>query len=427
MPVQQNTSEAPSFFATQYQNPDSDDLISGQIDPTQPQVVGLTSYTDPLVVDHTLAVRMQNFDPALFNLSPASHLVRLLSALVGVGGIGGMRRQQTINRMSAAMSGTHFLDLDGFWGAIFGASRMSDEVLPQLDGEPINPATKVADTETWDAARSRDGKFRSRIIQLAAGFAQGATLFGVRMAAEAVLGCEVDLTESWVLVDLMPGAAHPADVLGNTYFALQSQYHTWGVMTGTKYANLEGGYAAIGFNTPLGNRGEVVLTPKRAVTDEERVHVANVLTDLAPAGMVVTVAATPVVAHREVAPRFVYADSSDWSVSSSITAYQAIADYADTIYPTVDGSQVASRPAFGEYSGESWSYNTRVSAVTAYQMTNNQVSAPGVDAQTVMFSDGTAQEFSPRLALLDPKQAAMARAGAEGILTSYPYAPGRFG
>jgi hypothetical protein len=80
-----------------------------------------------------------------------------------------------------------------------------------------------------------------------------------------------------------------------------------------------------------------------------------------------------------------------------------------------------------QYSGERWNYNSRVAAVTAYQMVNNAQSSTAVDAQTILYADGTAHEYAPTLAMLDPKQGALIRTGTEGVLTSYPYAAGRFG
>ena len=426
MPIVQYTTDAASFFATQYQNNASDDLISEQIDPSEPQVDGLSSYTDPLVVDQIIAARLSNFDPTLYDLSATSHLVRFLSALLGAAGVGGLRRQQTINRLSASMSGTFYLDLDGFWGAIFNTSRMSDEALPTINGTALDPATSVADRSTWDAADSRDGKLRSRIIQTADGFAEGGTYYGVRMVAEAVLGCEVDLSESWVIVDTLPVGYHASTLNANTYYELMSKYTTYGNMRTKKWGELQGG-VTVSNNVPLGNRSEVVLTPKRAISDEERLQVAQVVEKLIPAWCILTVVSTPVIANAEVIPRFVYADSTDWSVSSSVSAYQGVADFADSIYPTMPGALEASRPALSDYSGERWVYNSRVSTVRSYPMVGGKPTSTSQDYQTILFKDGYAQEYSPDYALLDPKQAALTRNGTEGILTNYPYAPERFG
>ena len=424
MPVQTNYNTAPSFFQTQTNNSLSNDLITSQIDPTQPQIPGLTSYTDPLVVDQTVLSRLSNFDPDLYNLHPSSHLIRFVSALLGAAGIGGMRRQQTINRLSSTMAGANFLDLDSFWGALFGSFRMSDEALPEVNGAMLNPATTAADPDTWESARSRDGKFRSRIIQLAQAFAYGATYDGVRMAAEAVLGCEVDVVESWALADTLP-TLHASTLQANSYFIVNSQYHTYGGMHDVKWGSLQGGVPVPG-NTPLGNRGEVVITPKRPISDEERIQVADVLAKLAPVGVVVTVLPTPVVANHEILPRFIYADSTDWSVASSVAAYQGLAD-VDAIYPAVADAVMGSRPAMSNYSGERWAYNSRVASVNAYTMVNGAQTSVTEDVQYVVFADGTFQKYAAQDALLDPKQASLARAASEGVLINYPYSAERFG
>jgi hypothetical protein len=425
MPVIQNVDESPSFFSAEHQNFESNDLISSQVDPSQPQVEGLTSYTDPLVVDQVIHNRLANFDPDLYDLSPASHLVRFAFALLGAAGLGGLRRQQTINRLAATMSGAHFLDLDGFWGALFGAYRMSDEVLPKIAGRALDPARTVADNDTWDAVASRDGKFRSRIVALAHAFSMGGTADGVRMAAEAVLGCEVDLIESWVVADGLPVGYSASTVQPNTWAMVQASYSHYTDLNGKSWGDLQGGFVVAG-NTPLGNRGEVVVTPKREISDEERIQVAHVLERLAPVGLVVTVRGHPVVSSTEVIPRYVYADSTDWSVSSSVTAYQAIADLPGTVYPTLPGAKEASRPALSKYSGEQWEYSSRVAVVSAYQMIDGELVSTTEDAQYLMFEDGKAFYYAPQLALRDTRQVALSRLGMEGIQTNFPYAAERF-
>lgn len=419
----QYTSQADSFFDTEAASTESHDLISAQVDPTQPQVQGLSSVTDPLVADLRVLDRMSHFDPDLYDLTPHSHLMRLMRALLGAAGVGGLRRQQTINRMTSTLNGTHFTDLDGFWGALFDASRMTDEQLPMVNDQPLDPSTTVADTTTWETAHSRDGKYRSRIEQLAQAFAQGATYSGVKQAAEAILGTEVDLIESWIYADMRAGSATTLNP--NTYLMLTSKYGTYGGMSGVKWGDLVGGTEIQG-DLPLGNRGEVTITPKRLVSEEERLQLVTVLSKLAPAGVVITVQNEPIVSAARVLPRYVVSDSNDWQVTSSVTEYQGITTLDSDLYPNQSGHEAA-RPAFAQYSGESWSYNGRIAHVASYQMVDGQqMTFSDENYQTVTFNDGGQRDFKPGDGVLDPKKAALARLAQEGVLTNYPYPQGRF-
>jgi hypothetical protein len=417
-----NAGDQLPFFYTQ--NGQLDDLISYQMDPTGPQIQGLTSVTDPLVPDVTLALRAANFDPGLYRMYRDSHLARFLSALLNAAGIGGLRRQQTIRRMSHTVSGTHFLDLDGFWGALFASPRLAVERLPGKGR--FNPATAVLDSGSWAAAASRDGRYRSRIFQLGRGFNLGATYAGVKTAAEAVLGCEVDLVESWIWADLMPPGGRSSTLFSNTWFAVRTKFPTWGSMKGRTWGGLVGGEKITSTGLPLGNRGEVAITPRKTIGEDERLQVYNVLATLAPAGVVVNV--------NNVAgengwvvrpPRFYYSDSNDWAVVSTVAQYQGLDDLGLSLYQNQTMVEAA-RPGFGEYRGEMWAYNSRMARASSYRMVDGKRTS-GTDYQTVIFTDGTSKDYLPQDAVQEPRRAAVLRSGAEGVLTTYPYAAGQVG
>jgi hypothetical protein len=281
----------------------------------------------------------------------------------------------------------------------------------------------AADTSTWEAAQSRDGKYRSRITQLAQAFNMGATFEGVRSAAEAVLGCEVDLLESWLLADQVPANWAQTSAYANNWQTIAAEYGTYGAMYGSTWGLLEHSSTNPGV-LPLGNRGEVILSPQRGITEEERLQLAHVIQTLAPAGVAVTIANTNAAHASEFAPRFVYADSTDWSIVSSLQQYQGITTTETDVYPN-QSSYEAARPAFGRYSGERWSYNPAVSTVTSYQMVAEQQTVDA-DDQTVTFFDGSSHVYQASEAILDPKQTSLARLSSEGVMSSYPYAPGRF-
>lgn len=424
MAIIQNTGDAAVFFDEQVTSTASDDLITAQVDPSQPQVQGLATVTTPIVTDRHRSVRMANFDPEQFDLSDSSHLMRFMTAVLAGAGIGGVRRQQIISNMGAALAGTSFIELDGFWGSLFFLPRAPEEMLPtNTEGEPLDPSKDTADSATWDIAHARDGRYRSRIEQLARAFALGGTYDGIRLAARAILNAEVDVVESWLDADYaQPGTA---GFIGNTWLAVQLQYGTWGALEGHSWASLALGTDSVpATQTPLGNRAEVTIIPGREVTEAERYQLHLVLNELAPAGTLITVADTPFAHETPVSCRTTYADSVDWDVVSRVSQQQAIDTEGRVLYPNSTDFESA-RPAFGRYDGEAWSVNGRVAMVSAYSENTDGTRLSSVNYQTVTFADGKRRDYQPSDALIDSRQLARARAASEGIATVYPYAEGR--
>lgn len=408
-----NRGDGASFFATQHQSPDGADLVSSQIDPTQPQVQGLSLVSDPLLPDRMVRDRMVNFDPSLFDLRDTSHLMRLMKALLGAAGAGGLRKQSVLRRLGAgSISGANFLDLDGFWGALYGVSRMSNETLV------ADPSASVDDQDGWDQVASRDGQYRSRITQFAKAVGQGATYYGLVAAAEALLGVEVDLIESWTLADQVAPGTIPSVLNGDSYFVVKSKYGSYGNMIGNTWGALTGGQVAPG-QTPLGNRGEIILRPKRSISQEEKRHVSMVLDTLKPAGTLITVLETGEDIQQPVLARSAWADSEHWDVISLVTPRTDLLSSVD-IYPGT-GAFENGRPAFSQYSGESWSYNSRISAVSSYQMVDG-ATVVNEDYQTITYLDGQSHAYLPADSVMSAHQTAISRAASEGVLTVYPFA-----
>lgn len=413
-----NSGDAAVFF-DQAQSQNVDALITEQLDPSQPQLKGLNTTTNPLVTDKHLSIRTRAFDPERFDLSDTSHLTKLISALLAGSGLGGVRRQQIIARMGVALSGTHFLELDGFWGALFYLSRSEEEKLPTTDaGTPIDPRVDVADSITWDTVQARDGRYRSRIEQLARGFASGGTFGGFKLAVRAVLNSEADVVESWVYADAQD--ANSTSFITNSWLAVSLQYPTWASLEGRNWQNLAFG-GDIAIQTPLGNRSEVAIIPGRPITEVERMQLYDVLDKLAPAGVIVTIADSFFTTEDEVPIRSVYADSVDWMIVSLVTQSPSLPPDTD-VYPVTSPVE-SGRPGFGRYTGERWSYNGQISSVDSYSIDDRRV-VHG-DYQTVTFSDGSAHAYSAGDALVDSKQLALARASSEGIMTTFPFVEDR--
>jgi hypothetical protein len=419
-----NQGESQSFFAAQQISPDDVDLISDQIDPTQPQVSGTSRISNPIIPDRTVATRVLHLDPDLYDLRDSSHLMRLIKVLLGAPGAGGLRKQISMVRMSGSLSGTHFLDLDGFWGALFGISRISTESMPiNADGTSFNPMTQSADFDTWDDVSARDGHYRSRITQFARAVGQGGTYFGILAAVEALLGTEVDMLESWTLADLIPPGTVASAINANTYIQVESKYPTYAAMNGVPWGTLVGGVQSPG-QTPLGNRAEVIVRPRRNITQEEKRQVSHVLDAIAPAGTLMTVLDAGLESQAPVPMRSAWSDSENWNVVSSVVPASNLLTPTEEIYPN-QGQYQGARPAFSAYTGESFSYNSRITAIKSYQMVDDKVSDANSDYQSVTFLDGQRTDYTPAQAVMSAHQAILSRIASEGVLTAYPYAGAR--
>lgn len=419
-----NQGEAQSFFANQQFSPDDTNLISAQIDPTQPQVQGTTRVSNPIIPDRSVAARLAHLDPELYDLRDSSHLMRLAKALLGAAGAGGLRKQMTMTRLSGSLSGTHFLDLDGFWGALFGISRISTESMPTNDdGTSFNPVVQSADYDTWDDVTARDGHYRSRITQFARAVGQGGTYFGILGAVEALLGCEVDLLESWTLADLIPPGVVGSAINANTYIQVASKYPTYGAMNGVPWGTLVGGVQSPG-QTPLGNRAEVIIRPRRNITQEEKRQVGHVLDSIAPAGTLMTLIETGQEAQAGVPMRSAWADSENWNVASLVVPSPTLVNPSVDVYPNQSQYQGA-RPAFSNYSGESFNYNSRITAIKSYQMVDDKLTDAAPNFQSVTFLDGQRTDYTASQAVMSAHQAILSRVASEGVLTAYPYSEAR--
>lgn len=421
-PVVRNSGDNPSFFASEQENPSNVDLITTQADPRAPQANDFDRVSDPIQPTQHADVYVRNFDPNLYDLRETSHLMRLIRAITGPAGIGGLRKQNLVSRLSSILSESSFLDLDQFYGAIFGLQRHSIEAMPlNQDGTVVDPYTDLANSDLWDEIRSRDARYRSRIHQLAKAINMGATYQGMKAVAEAVLSCDVTLVEAWATADTINQHQTIQLPAGNTFGMIESQYRTYGGIKGT-YGSLSGTQFGQG-NLPLGARSEVIFTPQRIITDEERYQLQHVLEVLSPSNVMVTIAAPKVVNTSTVNPRVLAADSENWQVQSRITPAVGLIDPTTPIYDNA-GPYSQARPAFSEYSGEKWTYNPTIARTTSYQV-RGDFKTINKNEETIVYRDGSRHVYSSADSVMDTRQALAQRLSGEGSVTAMPYSAAR--
>lgn len=419
----------PSLFQT-FSSAAAQDLMSlqlaaGGLEPAG----GVTTVTNPIVPDQLVSNRLSNFDPTIYDLSDQSHLMKLLKVLMGGAGAGGLRKQSAIARLQNSFSGMHFLDLDRFYGALFGIQRTGQELQPDFTFDPYHGATT---TGAWNDLHVRDASYRDRLIKFAKSIYYGGSAMGMRAMAESLVGAECDLYESWELVDEENNGTLITPVLIYTYTFLGQSLGGWTGFGGHTWADWGGGTAPFIGRTGKKNRSEFIIQPQKTLGPDEQYELVRVLNTFKPAGTQFTVNPLGPTVQTPVELRAVAADSEYWEIVSVTTPNPNLAGNpytapVSTITSTApDPTPIEQqRPAFSSYQGEQWSYNNDITTVTSYTLDEDGATGPGTDDQTVAYSDGTLRTYVAGAAPMTGAQAISARIVSDGVMTSVPYAPTR--
>lgn len=417
-PIVRNATDTGSFFAAQQENPTGNPLVVQQVDTTAPQIKGLARIANPIQPAQNAQNYVKNFDPNLYDLRDSSHLMRLIRGLCGASGVGGLRKQNLSARIASLLTQGSFLDLDGFYGEIFGLQRREIESFPtNLDGSTVNPYTDLAHSDVWDELISKDARYRSRLFQLARAVNMGATYPGLKAAAEAVVNCDVDIVESWVITDFANNQSGLQPIVSQSYFTIENQYVTYG--------NIKQSYGALagsqfgGSQLPVGNRGELIFTPKRLLTNEEQYQLVNVLNVLKPSHCQITIAVPLVQTSSTITPRGFSSDSENWQIQSRVTPALNLINPTTPIYQNT-GPYSQARPVYSEYTGENWTYVPNTVKISSYQQ-NTITPALINDDQNITYSDGTSHNYVASDGVRDARQAVSYRLSGEGVVTNFPF------
>ena len=249
---------------------DTPDLLDAQGLTYLPQTTGLAEGTNLVLAPQRSQDRLAHLPDDLYDLSAESHLSRLIKPLLGDTGMGRLQQAGTLARLQHSLAGTRFFDLDHFYGALFGLQRRRDEVLD------VDPYRDVLTDDQWSEVAIKDDSYRSRISQFAQAIGYGATPTGMELMAEALLNCDVDIYENFVLSDRATKSWGDVESLG-----------TWGDLESYRWDGLESATDPSVLGTF--DRSVFVVVPKRDITEEERYDVVRVLSRLKPANSVLRV------------------------------------------------------------------------------------------------------------------------------------------
>lgn len=431
-----------SFFDTSTASPAG--ILPLQADTAGAQVDGIETATNMLIPDAPTSEQLKNFPEDLYDLRDTSNLVRLMKVLLGDAGAGQLRKRTLLTRMEAYLSGAQFFDLDRFYGAIFGALRTPGEALS------INPMDDVATPDEWDALMAADASFRERIAAMARGIAMGATVPGLKAVAEAIVQADVDIYESWALLDAYSAFLNPTPY---TWTQVQSAHPLWNTFQSTDTWNSITGTITVGRTNTL-TRSEIVIRPKKEYAasptqqydyPQDQNALIRVLQHLRPAGTIITVDPNLGMPDQITPISGLKADSEFWEVIPKVTPNTSLNDLSP--YPLSSGQQAAGvqptdqrilpRPPFSSSAGTYWTYNPMISSVKGYAIQAFDVAEPptdpdpqnGVpwpnDQETLTFNDGVTVAYTPARGVMPTYQALASMVVNDGSLMAHPYTADR--
>jgi hypothetical protein len=426
-----------------YPDTPSVSILSFQASPTQPLPDRTSTATGLLCPDLLLARRLSNFPPQVWSLTPDSLLVRFMAALMGPAGAGQLRQRQLAARLQSAIAGTHFYDLDSFYGALFSARRNNAAALPvhPWTGITFDPYNDLATADGWDEIHSADAIYRERVIQLARAVSLGGTVPGVQAMAEAIVRVPCRIYETGQLVTLQ-GAETTA---GNTWGAVQTAWPTWTATAGQSWSQLQ---AIVSYGGRQINAvNEVVIQPQKTYKSDlasQRQAVADasgildVVRVLAPAFALVSVDTTGALVDKQVPIAGLWSDDDYWEVIAKVsppdpaappyvgyvTAYDRGGQRVDSALAMKPG-----KPAFTQ--GQGWQYSYAGAVSQSFAATHEPVTsttavldAPKQDRrnfETVHYPGKPPVSYLPAWGLIDPVTAAAGRAASPTSMVAAQY------
>lgn len=364
-----------------------------------------SSVSDPLLPPQNTRDMLAHFFGEIYDLSPESHLSRLLGVILGDTGVGILRKKFTYMHLSNTLSTAHFYDIDRLFADVFGFRRFLSE------GLPLDPYTEEGDSAEWEAVLAADASYRNRVEQFVRGVNWGATLPGMYADAEAIIGHPVRIYELFNFLD--DEETYEPTTADEVYSYGELEVFTYGDLDAKTYAEIEGENAYQGRS--FMSRNEFIVRPLRQITAEEKYHLVTVLNRLKPAGSMMTIDPTGIEINNQVWPSGVYSPSNYWHIDKKVSATEENkAAYARFL----DGDPVEQpRPAFGDYQGEEWTYNGDVLSVRSYAEQDGEIIAAS-NFERVVDQNGKTFDYEPIEALTTATDLARGRVTQDGVLAS---------
>ena len=401
----------------------------------------LRRVTDPISLTPSPEVRMRHFFEGVYDLSPTSHLSRFVKTLLGDAGIGYLTRIYIHARGQNALATMRYGDLDAFYGDVFGLRRMSWE---RTDPARYLEANTSAE---WDLIDAKDASYRARIEAFSRAIGLGGTPAGLTGVASAMLGVEVKIYESYLMIDQADGpiSPEPTPLEPRSYEQVEESFGYYRQMDNNTYADIEGQYGQIG-RANVNDRAHFTIRPMRSITGEENYQLQRVLDRFRPVGTMMSIDPQGVPVHTPVKLRGASTDSTYWEVVTSVKPPKEIIHVFRPGTTETDPPWDLGIPAEGRGQAEAWSYNSdivhvdgyreisedswwaledpdsqeeRIHGVPRYWGSTHKTPGLEVNYQRVEFASGV-RDYHPAKAIADHVLTLQGRAASPGVVISSP-------
>ena len=138
---------------------------------------------------------LMHCDDTAYVGTPDTNLYKLIDAICGTCGAGGLVNEVFVARLAGAMETIFGTDLDYVFGNTAILVRAPEE------SYPYNPSRDTLTAPQWNEVRVKDAWYRARIRDFFKACGLGSTVEGVRMCVQAASSVDCDTFEIWRYID----------------------------------------------------------------------------------------------------------------------------------------------------------------------------------------------------------------------------------
>jgi len=173
------------------------------------------------------------FPEEVYDTSPDSVLSKFFEALMGINGVGSLRK--TFYEARLALEATHLQNyqLEKFYTnpLKFSKNITSTPFYENYSEDPFGVLTR----EQWNTLRAKDESYRNRVLDFLHAARLGGTTEGIKLAAKSAVGYELDLIENYqYMFD-----QHSDDVIGLDNYHTNKSYKNYDLNEFTLIPNQE--------------------------------------------------------------------------------------------------------------------------------------------------------------------------------------------
>lgn len=272
--------------------------------------------------------KVRNFPTEVYRIEDeSSHIFKLMYTLLQLG-LGQLVGWQDEANNSESLPGTMFNDLDAFF-SFLGIVRNSSEIYS------YDPYRDQLTHDQWNEVYAKDALFRIRIMKFFQALLRGGTPEGIKMAAEAAGGAEVQVFEMWR------------------------------VLTGSGYGS---GGASLGRSPQLLVGKEFVIVPMEDINYGQRAAIIHLVDILKPVNTICTVQMSPSLPLSELVISFSGSEDYWFEVRRMVSANDDLLFSDPGVW--IQPNQETEGPtfAFMDTNTAQWSLNEQVNSIKAFKV-----------------------------------------------------------